>query len=113
MQEQLKLSDDQKKQLNELQKEDDGKLAKILTEEQNKQLSDMRQMFTRGPGGCGGGRGGRGGPGGFGPSGFGGGRPPDVVYRWQVYCLDRSTGKTADVWICSAAEGAGEVRRTE
>jgi len=104
MQEQLKLSDDQKKQLSELQKEDDGKLAKILTEEQNKQITDMRQMFTRGSGGFGrGGRGGPGGPGGFGPGGFGGGRPPDVVYRWQVYCLDRNSGKI--LWKQIALEG--------
>jgi outer membrane protein assembly factor BamB len=98
IQDQLKLSADQKKQLSELQKEDDSKLAKILTEEQNKQLSDMRQMATRGPGGFGRGGGGRGGPG-----GFGGGRPPDVVYRWQVYCLDRASGEV--LWKQIALEG--------
>lgn len=99
IQDQLKLTADQKKQLGELQKEDDGKLAKILTEEQNKQLTDMRQMTTRGPGGMGGGGPGR--PGGLG--GFGSGRPPDVVYRWQVICLDRATGNI--LWKQLAREG--------
>jgi Spy/CpxP family protein refolding chaperone len=93
IQEQLKLTADQKKQLGELQKEDDGKLAKILTDEQNKRLADMRQMSTRGPGGFGGG----------GRGGFSGGRPPDVVYRWQVYCLDRDTGSI--LWKQLALEG--------
>jgi Spy/CpxP family protein refolding chaperone len=69
----LMLSDDQKKQVEELQKEVDAKLAKILTEEQNKQLKEMqegRRGGARGPagGGAGGrgpaGRGGLGGPGG-------------------------------------------------
>jgi outer membrane protein assembly factor BamB len=32
--------------------------------------------------------------GGFGKGGFGkGGQPPDAVYQWEVYCLDRATGK--------------------
>jgi outer membrane protein assembly factor BamB len=80
----------------ELQKEVDGKLAQVLTDEQKNQLKDMREAFGRG------GRGGRS-RGGFGPVGFGGGRPPDVVYRWQVYCLDRSTGKV--LWKQLALEG--------
>jgi hypothetical protein len=64
----LRLTDAQKKQVDELQKDVDGKLAKILTDEQKKQLQDMRQGF---------GRGGRGGPGGRGPGGPGGpGGPP-------------------------------------
>jgi hypothetical protein len=63
LQETLKLNDDQKKQLAELQKEVDGKLDKILTEKQKKQIQDMRRGF---------GRGGPGGPGGRGP----GGPPP-------------------------------------
>jgi Spy/CpxP family protein refolding chaperone len=54
-QDQLKLTDEQKKQLEALQKEVDEKLGKILTDDQKKQLKDMQQ---------GGGRGGRGGPGG-------------------------------------------------
>jgi hypothetical protein len=63
LQERLKLTAEQKKQLDELQKEVETKLGKILTEEQNKQLKDMRRMF---------GRGGPGGPPGRGP----GGPPP-------------------------------------
>ncbi|HKA06119.1 MAG TPA: hypothetical protein VKD71_02595 [Gemmataceae bacterium] len=60
MQDALKLSDEQKKKVDELQKEVDDKLAKILTDEQKKQLKEMRE---RGPGGFGGGFGGRpGGP---------------------------------------------------
>jgi Spy/CpxP family protein refolding chaperone len=43
----LKLSDEQKKQVEELQKEIDAKLEKILTEEQNKQLKDMQQGGPR------------------------------------------------------------------
>jgi outer membrane protein assembly factor BamB len=57
------------------------------------------------PGGRPGGFGGR--PGGFGrrPGGFGrgGGRPPDVVYRWEVYCLDRASGNV--LWKQLALEG--------
>jgi len=63
LQNQLKLSDDQKKQLEDLQKDVDAKLEKLLTDEQRKQLKDMREGAGRG------GFGGRGGPG-------GGGRPP-------------------------------------
>jgi hypothetical protein len=66
LQEQLNLTAEQKKQLDELQKEVDGKLGKILTEEQKKQLNQMREGPGRGgrggPGGPGGGRGGPGGP---------------------------------------------------
>jgi Spy/CpxP family protein refolding chaperone len=57
VQDQLKLTADQKKKLEELQKEVDGKLDKILTDDQKKQLKDMRP----GPG--------RGGPPGGGPGG--------------------------------------------
>jgi hypothetical protein len=56
--EQLNLTAEQKKQLDALQKEVDGKLAKLLTPEQKKQLEEMRPGF--GPGGRG--PGGRGGP---------------------------------------------------
>src|SRR5205085_3730429 len=85
VQERLNLAAAQKKQMEELQKEVDSKLEKILTDEQKKQLKDMREGFGRGA------PGGRGGPGGFG--GFGGGSPPNAIYRWEVYCLDRNTGK--------------------
>jgi poly(3-hydroxybutyrate) depolymerase len=50
MQDTLKLTDEQKKKLEELQKDVDTKLQAILTEEQNKQLKDSA---SRGPGGGG------------------------------------------------------------
>lgn len=62
LQDQLKLTDDQKKQVEALQKEVDDKLARILTDDQKKQLKEMRE---RRPGGFGGGFG----KGGFGPPG--------------------------------------------
>jgi hypothetical protein len=65
LQDRLKLTAAQKKELAALQKQVDAKLAKILTDEQKKQLKEMRD---RGPGGRG-----PGGPGGRGP----GGPPPD------------------------------------
>ena len=65
MVEQLKLTDDQKKQLAELQKELDGKLDKLLTDDQKKMLKEMK---PRGPMG---GPGGPGGPGGSGGDGRG------------------------------------------
>ena len=81
----LKLTAAQTKQLDDLQKEVDAKIEKILNDDQKKQLKAMRQ---RGPGMFGGpggpppgfGRGGRpGGPPPDGPGGFGppGGGPPD------------------------------------
>jgi Spy/CpxP family protein refolding chaperone len=80
LQQQLKLTADQKKQVEELQKEAEAKLAKILTEKQSKALKEMRERFGRpgvGPGGFPGFPGGPGGPGGFpgpgGPGGFPGG----------------------------------------
>jgi hypothetical protein len=71
----LKLTDDQKKQLDDLQKDVDAKLDKILTADQKQQLKDLRP--PRGPGGPGGPDGpGRGGP--DGPPPGGPGRPgPD------------------------------------
>jgi outer membrane protein assembly factor BamB len=94
----LNLTDEQKKELQEFQKEVDGKIEKILTDEQKKQVKDMKEAFGRGgpPGGFGG-------PGRGGPGGFGGGKPPDVVYRWEVFCLDRPTGKV--LWKKTALEG--------
>jgi len=62
LQDALNLTDDQKKQVAELQKEVDTKLATILTVDQLKQVKQMRGR-GRGPGGPGG-PGGRGGPGG-------------------------------------------------
>ena len=59
---QLKLTDDQKKQVEALQKDVDDKLAKILTEDQQKQLKEMKERFGRGRfGGAGGKGGGKGG----------------------------------------------------
>ncbi|MBX9625025.1 MAG: EF-hand domain-containing protein, partial [Gemmataceae bacterium] len=43
LREALKLSDEQKKQLDDLQKEVDTKLGKILTDDQKKQLDDMKK----------------------------------------------------------------------
>ncbi len=61
LQEMLKLTDEQKKQFADLQKEVDEKLAKLLTEDQRKQLQEMKD---RGPGGFGPPGGFPGGPGG-------------------------------------------------
>jgi hypothetical protein len=75
VQDDLKLSDDQKKQVAELQKEIDAKLDKILTDEQKKQYKAMKENPGRGgPGGRG--PGGPGGPGG-GPGDGGRNPPPD------------------------------------
>ncbi|HEX4795983.1 MAG TPA: hypothetical protein VH370_19500 [Humisphaera sp.] len=68
---QLNLSDDQRKQIDDLQKDVDTKLAKILTSEQNAQFQQIRARGGRGRGGPGG-PGGFGGPGGGGQGGFGG-----------------------------------------
>jgi Spy/CpxP family protein refolding chaperone len=73
----LKLTDKQKKQLAELQKEVNTKLAKILTAEQLKQLKSM----PFGPGR--GGPGGRGGP----PGGFGG--PPRPGQILPPFLMER------------------------
>jgi Spy/CpxP family protein refolding chaperone len=77
VQEALKLKDDQKKQVADLQKDVDTKVAKILTDDQNKQLKEMKDNPGRGgPGGRGGDRG-PGGPGGDrGPGVPGGDRAP-------------------------------------
>jgi Spy/CpxP family protein refolding chaperone len=55
----LKLTDDQKKELEQIQKEVDEKLAKMLTEDQKKQLKDIQDRPAGGFGGFGGGGGGR------------------------------------------------------
>jgi predicted esterase len=57
VQENLKLTDEQKKKVEELQKEVDASLQKMLTEAQNKQLKDLKANAGRGfPGGFGGGQ---------------------------------------------------------
>lgn len=84
VQDMLQLTEAQKKQLAELQKDVDGKLERILNDDQRKQWKEMRERGPGGPGGFGfggrgpGGPGGPpGGPGGFGPGGPGGpGGPP-------------------------------------
>ena len=81
-QQRLKLTDEQKAELDTLQKDVDARLAKILSSEQKATLKEMRD---RGPSGFGGPPGGRrGGPGGPPPGGPGGpppggpgGPPPD------------------------------------
>lgn len=83
LQEQLKLTDEQKKQLAGLQKEVDGRLETIMTDDQRKQLREFRDrapgggMMFAGPPGGGPPGGGFSPPGGFGgpPGGPGGGRP--------------------------------------
>ncbi|HTU93702.1 MAG TPA: PQQ-binding-like beta-propeller repeat protein [Gemmataceae bacterium] len=80
----LQLTDEQKKQIADLQKEADGKLDKILNDEQKKQLKDMRAR-SRGPG--------------FGRMQ----KPPDAIYKLEVYCLDRGSGKV--LWKQLAYEG--------
>lgn len=79
LQDMLQLSESQRKKLGELQKDIHAKLDELLTEDQRKQLKDMRERGPGGPGGFGpppGGPGGKGkGPGGkgMGPGGMGGG----------------------------------------
>ncbi|SRR6266851_49374 len=76
LQDTLKLTAEQKKQLEELQKDVDAKLGKILTDDQKKQLKEMREGF--GPGGPGGRGPGGGPPGGAGrPGRPGDERPPE------------------------------------
>jgi poly(3-hydroxybutyrate) depolymerase len=53
VQENLKLTDEQKKRIEELQKEVDARVQKILTDEQNKQLKDLKDNPGRGLGGLG------------------------------------------------------------
>src|SRR5262245_43022176 len=53
VQENLKLTDEQKKKIEELQKEVDTRIQKVLTEEQNKQLKDLKDNAGRGSGGLG------------------------------------------------------------
>ena len=79
----LKLTEEQKKQLETIQKGVDAELEKLLTEEQRKQLKDSQ---ARGPGGFGppGGPGGPGGgPGGFGPPGGGRGGPGGLFRAYR------------------------------
>lgn len=73
VQDMLQLTEAQKKQVAEMQKEVDDRLEKLLTEEQRKRMKEMKTFAPGGPGGGppGGFRDGPGG--GFGPPGTGGG----------------------------------------
>ena len=75
LQDALNLTDAQRKQLEELQKEVDAKLAKILTDAQRQQFREMRERGPGGPGFRPGGPGGRPGPEGR-PGGAPERRPP-------------------------------------
>jgi hypothetical protein len=68
----LKLTPEQRKQVQELQKEADGMLAKIFTDEQKKQFKEGKTNVVRG---------GPGGPGGFGSPG---GSPVFRAYRFAA-----------------------------
>jgi Spy/CpxP family protein refolding chaperone len=48
---QLQLTDEQKNQLAELQKEVDAELEKVLTDDQKKLLKELRGLAPGGPGG--------------------------------------------------------------
>jgi hypothetical protein len=65
LQNMLRLTDEQKRKVAELQKDIDAQIKAILNDEQNKQFQSLRE---RSPGGFG--------PPGFGPSGGGPGQPP-------------------------------------
>ena len=83
---QLKPTPEQKKALGDLQKAADDKLEKLLTDDQKKQLKQMKDDFARGgpPGGPGGPPpGGPGGPPPGGPPGGpgGAGGPPPSMFR--------------------------------
>jgi outer membrane protein assembly factor BamB len=82
-QERLKLKAGQKKELEEVQKDLDRKLGKILTDEQKKmrenRLRGVRRGFTRSQ------------------------QPPEAVYEWQLYCLSAADGNV--LWKQTAAEG--------
>ncbi len=75
--------------------------------------SDQEPARRSGGGGPGGGRpGGPGrGGGGFGGRGGRGDVPPNIVYRWEVYCLDAATGKV--LWKQLAREGKPRIAKQE
>ncbi len=82
--ESVKLSDEQKKDYENLQKTVDASLAKVFNDEQKKQLKEMVDGFARG--------------------GFGGRqKPPDAVYKLELCCLDRASGEV--LWKKTAYEG--------
>jgi hypothetical protein len=77
IQQSLKLTPEQEKEFEALQKEVDARLDKSLTEDQRAQVKKMREGGGKGPGK---------GPGGFGPPGMGGGGPGGLfrTYRYGV-----------------------------
>jgi Spy/CpxP family protein refolding chaperone len=78
IQDRLKLTDDQKKQVADLQKDVDSKIDKLLTDEQRAEFKKIKEQgpgFGGGPGGGGRGKGGFGGGKGF-PGGGKGGPGP-------------------------------------
>jgi hypothetical protein len=98
LQARLKLTADQKKQVAALQKEADGKLDKLLADDQKKQLKGLKERFGRGDPGGSGSPGGPGGPLGFGPSG---GSSVFRAYRYAVNCpglvgKELTPGKTVE-----------------
>ena len=76
----------------------------LTTAVSDKAVKPKPGMGGMGGGGMGGGgRFGPGGrPGGGGPGGGRGGKAPDAVYKWEVYCLNASDGKI--LWKQTAAE---------
>jgi 4-amino-4-deoxy-L-arabinose transferase-like glycosyltransferase len=76
----LNLTEEQKRQVKDLQKEVDDRLAEILTDEQKKEFQDMRRGF---------------GPGGFGPGGPG---------NAEVFAWVRKHGKPVDAKLWQADE---------
>jgi outer membrane protein assembly factor BamB len=96
VQDTLKLTAEQKKQLDELQKEVDAEVEKLLTDEQKKQLKEMREGGG-GPGG--GGRGGRG--------GFGSGRPLVAVKAGASGDITLKDGAKSNTGVAWALPNAG------
>lgn len=95
LQDELRLTDEQKKTLAKIQKETEEKLLALMTDEQKKQWQEMKDRFP-GPGGPGGFPGGPGGPGGFpgGPGGPGGFGPGGNTGGGRGVELDPLTGLT-------------------
>jgi hypothetical protein len=102
LQDSLKLNDEQKKKVAELQKEVDAKLESIMNDDQRAEFKKMREGFGGAvfAGGFPGGKDGKGGPGGakvvFPPGGKGGGPGPGGMFRSYRYGVDHPAfqGKT-------------------
>jgi hypothetical protein len=101
LQARLKLTADQKKQLAALQKQTDGKLDKLLADDQKKQFQMLQQRIGRGDGGGPGGAAGPGGAGGFPSFGPSGGSSVFRAYRYAptfagLVGKDLTPGKTVE-----------------